>query len=387
MAQSRRFDIAVVGGGPAGIVAALHAARAGRAVCLVDRKRLPGNPVRCGEAIGLKGFASSVELKPEWIKSRISYMKLVSPSGISVKVPNSYEGYIVDREKMEADLTAQAVLSGAEFFSDTSIVSITSEAGGWYECQARNLQIRARCVILAEGVESRLARSLGWKTALESSDIHSCAFARIAHDSVEPGACVFYLGENYAPGGYVWVFHRGGNTANVGLGVCGSRCTPGLPLKLLEKFIKEKFPGTPVSDLHCGGVPMGRWIRPLVRGGVMLAGDAAHMMNCVSGAGIAYALYSGKIAGSTAAASFSNGECRHEKLSAYQDQWASFYGKQQLRSYSIKEVMIGFPDSFLDDIARSTTKKATRNLSILSVFVKAFYKRPLLLLKVIRLLR
>jgi digeranylgeranylglycerophospholipid reductase len=119
----------------------------------------------------------------------------------------------------------------------------------------------------------------------------------------------------------------------------------------------------------------------------MLAGDAAHMMNCVSGAGIAYALYSGKIAGTVAAQSFVNGKCRPEMLASYQDQWASFYGKQQDRSHAIKEVMVGFPDAFLDDVARSATRNSARKMSILSIFVKAFYKRPLLLLKVVRLLR
>ncbi len=386
MPRSGAFDIAVIGGGPAGIVAALNAARNGRTVCLLDRKKSPGSPVRCGEAIGLKGFSSSIDLKQEWVKSRITHMKLVSPSGIALTVPNNYEGYIVDREKMEKDLTQDAVAAGAEFMPDTSIVSVMPGASG-YECRAAGGTIKAQCVILAEGVESRLARGLGWKTTLDLRDVHSCAFARVSHPEVEPGACVFYLGENRAPGGYVWVFHRGGETANVGLGVCGSRCKKGMPRELLERFIEEKFPGAKVSDMHCGGVPMARWIRPLVRGGVMLAGDAAHMMNCVSGAGIAYALYSGKIAGVTAAESFVNGAFSSERLLRYQHVWSKFYGKQQNRSYSIKEVMIDFPDSFLDAVARSATKGGSKSLSILSVFVKAFYMRPLILLKVIRLLR
>jgi hypothetical protein len=49
--------------------------------------------------------------------------------------------------------------------------------------------------------------------------------------------------------------------------------------------------------------------------------------------------------------------------------------------------MIGFPDTFLDDVARSARKRAGKPLSLKSVFVKAFYKRPLLLLKVIKVLK
>jgi digeranylgeranylglycerophospholipid reductase len=387
MTIQRQFDIAVIGGGPAGIVAATYAAQGGRKVCLIDRKKSPGYPVRCGEAIGLKGFTSSVSLKPEWIKSTIKYMKLVSPCGIGVAVPNSYEGYVVDREKMEKDMTNDAMKAGAEFFPGVSIVSITLGPKGGYECRSGSAVFSAQCVILAEGVESRLARNFGWTTHLQLRDVHSCAFARISHDAVEPETCLFFLGSSYAPGGYVWVFHRGGNTANVGLGVLGSRCEKGLPHELLLKFINKKFPGAHVSDLHCGGVPMGKWKKPLVKNGVMLAGDAARMMNCVSGAGIAYALFSGKTAGSVAAESFAGGVCRHNMLKKYEKLWASFYGKQQLRSFSLKEVMVSFSDDFLDDVARSISKNARKKMNILSIFVKAFSRRPLLLLKVIRLLR
>ncbi|HUI92650.1 MAG TPA: NAD(P)/FAD-dependent oxidoreductase [Chitinivibrionales bacterium] len=386
MSIPRKFEIAVIGGGPAGIVAALHAAQGGRKVCLIDRKKIPGYPVRCGEAIGLKGFTQSVSLKPGWIKSAIKYMKLVSPCGISVTVPNSYEGYVVDREKMETDMTADAVAAGAEFFPGTSILSIAQINGG-YECKGSAGSFSAQCVILAEGIESRLGRSLGWSTNLSLGDVHSCAFARVAHNDIEPEACVFYLGSSHAPGGYVWVFHRGGNTANVGLGVLGSRCKGGMPRELLLKFINERFPGAAVSDLHCAGVPMGKWKKPLVRNGVMLVGDAARMMNCVSGAGIGYALFSGKAAGTVAAQSFIGGACKYERLKTYQKQWASFYGKQQLRSFSLKEVMVTFKDDFLDDVARSITKDPDGKMDILSIFIKAFSKRPLLLLKVIRLLR
>jgi digeranylgeranylglycerophospholipid reductase len=386
MTAENHFDIAVVGGGPAGIMAAISAAKQGRNVCLFDRKKKPGYPVRCGEAIGLKGFTSVVDLRPEWIRSRIRSMTLVSPSGIHVTVPNSYEGYIIDRKKMECDLTDDAVRAGVSFLSGATVVSVHKK-NDRYECETRDGTISAACVILAEGIESRLARRLGWTTHLSPADVHSCAFARIVHKDVVPEACVFYLNSRFAPGGYVWVFHRGDNIANVGLGVLGSNCRAGLPKSLLLSFINEQFKGAEVRDIHCGGVPMGKWIKPLVREGVMLAGDAGHQVNCISGAGIAYALHTGKTAGTVAGQSIVNGQCDYAMLERYEKQWASFYGKQQLRSFSIKEVMVGFTDKFLDDVARSITKSGKDNMSILRIFIKAFARRPLLLFKVIKVLR
>jgi digeranylgeranylglycerophospholipid reductase len=385
--NKEHFDIGVIGGGPAGITAAINAAKCGRSVCLIDRKEIAGYPVRCGEAIGLNGFTSSISLKGEWIKSKIVSMKLVSPSGIPVIVPSDYEGYVIDRQKMESDLIKDAEALGALYVPSTSILSVVSSGGGEYACKSKDRTFFARCVILAEGVESRLARSLGWETSLELSDIESCAFCRVAHETIEPETTDFYLGSDIAPGGYAWVFPRGKGTANVGLGVLGTRCSGGMPKDLLLSFVKEHFPGASVSELHCAGVPVGKWIKPLVKDGVMLVGDAARMMNCVSGAGIAYALYSGKIAGTAAGTSFRDGVCDWSSLRDYEKKWASFYGRQQIRSFKLKEVMVGFPDEFLDSIAQSVSKADPNKVSVISIFFKAFSKHPLLLLKVMKLLR
>jgi digeranylgeranylglycerophospholipid reductase len=169
--------------------------------------------------------------------------------------------------------------------------------------------------------------------------------------------------------------------------VLGTHCRPGFPRELLLSFIDKHFPGAEVSELHCAGVPMGKWIKPLVRDGVMLVGDAAHMMNCVSGAGMGYALFSGKAAGTVAGKAFVNGTCRYEALKEYERQWASHYGKQQIRSVSIKEIMVGFTDRFMDDMATSVTKSKNGKMNILRIFLRAFAKHPFHLWKVIQLLR
>jgi digeranylgeranylglycerophospholipid reductase len=164
-------------------------------------------------------------------------------------------------------------------------------------------------------------------------------------------------------------------------------CSAGQPKQLLEQFIQKHFPGAEVSDIHAGGVPMAPWITPLVKDGIMLIGDAARQVNCTTGAGIAYALYSGKTAGTVAAQAFSNGVCNYRVLKDYEKAWASHYGKQQRRSHALKDTMVTFSDAFLDDVAVSLSKTDMQNMSVLKIFVKAFSKHPLQLLKVIRLFK
>ena len=390
MDTAASFDIIVIGGGPAGIVAAIHAAQGQRClrVGLIDRKEKPGLPVRCGEAIGLKGFASSVHLDKAWIKSVVVKAKLVSPSGATVTLPGNQQSYIIDREKMERDLIDEALRRGVRFIPATAIVSAMMTGGGRYECtSASGNRYTAFCLIVADGVESRVARALGWNTALKPSDMIACAFARVEHRDIEPDTCLFFVGRSIAPGGYAWVFSRGGGQANVGLGVLGSMTGAGKPRRLLEDFIGKKYPGDTISLPHCGGVPMARWLKPLVKDGAMVVGDAARQVNCATGAGLAYSFFSGMTAGKAAATACNGNGCDHRRLRRYEKQWASYYGKQQRRSYSLKEVMVGFSDDFLDEIAASFSNAQPGAMNASRVFLRAFSRHPFLALKVLKLFR
>ena len=137
------FDILIIGAGPAGIVAAIHAAAGGRSlkIGLIDRKKEPGVPVRCGEAVGLKGFSDFLSIDKTWIKSTVVKAKLVSPSGIVITLPGDFDNYIIDRGKMEKDLVEQAIARGVAFISGATIVSLRRNGSGRYECQASSGEI------------------------------------------------------------------------------------------------------------------------------------------------------------------------------------------------------------------------------------------------------
>ncbi len=330
---NKSYDIIVVGSGPAGACAAMSAASAGRRVLLLERKPVPGVPVRCGEGIGHQGLTLSFDPRPEWIKSVVTRAKMVSPSGIGVEIGNVDKSYILDRERMDSDLVKMAVEAGAEFRASSPVVRAEEASSNRYRVICSNrlnsidndrintnsinrsginnnsintnsidtnnstdtdniintnnkkIEFEASCLILADGVESRLARCFGWDTALRLADIETAAFARVEATGIEGDCCTFYTGSAVAPGGYLWVFPRGDGVANVGLGVIGSRCRSGLPKELLLEFIKRAYPNGRVTDLHCGGVPVAKWVRPLARGVVMLVGDAARQVNAINGRG------------------------------------------------------------------------------------------------------
>ncbi len=379
------FDIAVAGAGPAGSMAAYSASRRGKKVCLLERKITPGVPYRCGEGIGKKGLILSVKPKQEWLKNGISSASMISPAGIRVDIGNVETSYILDREVMDNDLVELAINAGTDFRKNFPVISIERNEKGNYLLKSPSETIQASCVIIADGVESRLARNLGWKTTLETQDIETCAFARVYSPEIENSRCLFYMGKDIAPGGYAWIFPRAQGEANVGLGISGTYSRAGKPYKLLLHFIKKHIPNARIEGLHCGGVPVTKWLRPLVKDGAMLVGDAARQVNCLNGAGIAYSLYAGKLAGKTAAEAISGGTVNYSHLKQYQKQWKKRFGKQQDHSYSLKQFIQCMDDPFLDKIALSLANENPKNINYLRVFTKTFAKHPLLLLKVIKL--
>jgi Dehydrogenases (flavoproteins) len=170
--------------------------------------------------------------------------------------------------------------------------------------------------------------------------------------------------------------------------VLGSCSSAGKAKDLLEKFVSSHFTGAAMQDLHCGGVPAGKWLKPLVKDGAMVVGDAARQVISLTGAGINYSVYAGQLAGKIAAEAFHNGDIDYRHLLHYEKIWAKGLGKQQLRSYALKTLLIKkHDDKYLDAIAKSLSKKDQTRMSILEVFLRTFTSNPMAFLKALLLFR
>src|SRR5574341_1794094 len=128
-------------------------------------------------------------------------------------------------------------------------------------------EIRADIVIGADGVESKVGRWGGIDTALKPVDIETCAQFLVSN--IDPGEYSrFYLGSNYAPGGYVWVFPKGERTANVGIGVLGSKSGDVRAITLIQRFVEKYMPQAKIVEIVVGGVPVSGPIKQTVNDGL-----------------------------------------------------------------------------------------------------------------------
>ena len=111
-------------------MAAIEIAKAGLSVCILEKDRDIGMPVRCGEAIGFTGLNQFFTPKKEWIASEIKGAQLVAPSGLGIDIEFKHEtGYILNRRIFDYDVSRIAVSHGAEIFTKSYVKNLIIDNG------------------------------------------------------------------------------------------------------------------------------------------------------------------------------------------------------------------------------------------------------------------
>lgn len=298
-----RFDVVVVGAGPAGSLAARSAAAGGARTLLVDQRPEIGRPVQCGEFLpsaeeleDLFPFPelirSAYDLPSEAVLRTTSTMACIAPSGRSYRFP--LRGMSVDRQKFDQALARRAEKVGAELRHPAGVTRVRD---GTVEF-AHGAAVVAKVVVGADGPLSTVARGTGFRPPRL---LYQMITANVP--GVFPPEIALYFG-SVAPGGYAWVIPKAGE-ANVGLGVTERPAGTSLS-RLLGRFLSDRSLDAPATSTRWW-VPIGAPPESVVRGRALFAGDAANAVMATNGGGIPTAMLSGFEAGEVAAAHVRDG--------------------------------------------------------------------------------
>jgi len=381
------YDIVVVGAGPGGSMAALTAAKRGLDVCLLEKISKIGSRVRCGEAIGENALKQFFNPKPAWIAEKIKFCKIFSPSGIELEAEfKNDKGYILNRAIFDHDLAHLAKMSGAEVFTKTLAKDLLLDGdrvcGVVAENNGKEYKIKSKIVIAADGVESRIGRKVGIRTQVKMKDMESGIQYLVKNIKIKQNTMQMYVGSEISPGGYLWVFPKGKNQANIGIGISGKYSHLKSAKNYLDDFISKNFSNGEVCDIRTGGIPVGRPIKNPIRNGLILIGDAAHHVNPLTGGGIAPAMKGGLFAGKVSCNAISNNNTMEENLKSYIDLINDDFIKRHKILYNIKEVISKLSDKDYDRIASSIVKKNKNNVKLSTIFKAAVYRKPSLIFSV-----
>ncbi len=302
-----KYDVVVVGAGPAGSSTAIHLAAKGIDVLVVERKAYPGIPVYCGEGLG-KGAITMGKFKmPERaIVQKIIGRRIYSPSLHMVEYKLSeYGGRVIDRRVFDKELFAQAVEMGADSLVNAQVVDLIPGEDGkrrgvkvFDKTLGRTIEIEAKVIVGADGVNSIVARKSGLRMHIHPKDLDvSSQYELIGVEVDDPEFLEFYVGNKIAPRGYVRVFPKGPNRANVGLGIGAyitKKAREYLHYRMFEHPLgKKKCANAKPIEYRYGAIPVGGLNKRFATGNVALVGDAAGMVHPLTGGGVDSSLKGG----------------------------------------------------------------------------------------------
>ncbi len=374
----RDTDVLVIGAGPAGSMAAWEAKRHAPEldVVLLERDPAVGTPVRCAEGVGDAGLREFAD--PEgaaWVARKITRVVFLAPDDTEVKVAERDVGWILDRTRFDAFLAARAAEAGVTVRVGTEAAGMSRDAAGRWRVQLRGAggaeSWRARIVIGADGVEAMVGRWAGLDTRVPARDMESCAQYVLQGIDFDPDAIYLQFGEQIAPGGYAWLFPKGPGVANVGLGLVALKADGRNARQYLDEWITRRYPGGAKTAYTVGGVIVHTTIKATYTDGVLLAGDAAHMINPLSGGGIVNAMKAGRLAGQTAAAAICAGDTGASRLSAYHTAWMELLGDDHLKYYRIKRALEEVDDAFFNSLARTVNGIPVEKRTLGRIFAHA----------------
>lgn len=307
---------AIVGGGPAGLQAAISLSRAGITPTVFEEHSSIGQPIQCGEGLSIHAFddfSIPIEESKLWINLH-KKCKLVFPG--SRTTYGDIQAYMIRRDKFDQYLAKKATNLGAEIITETKVHSIQQNSGGVILNTKgdETKRVQSNLVILAEGARAELAQRLSFVPP--SPLIYGFEY-KIEGEWGEE--LEFHFDSEKCPYGYIWIFPRK-NETNIGIVTTAKERK-----KRLDNFLKQNNISGRILKKMGGPIPMNGPIPKLYRDNVLVVGDTAGMVNPIFYGGIRMGMTSGEIAGKIGARFLtSKEENQLYSLSNYQSEISKF---------------------------------------------------------------
>lgn len=378
------YDIAIVGGGPAGLSAAHYASRNGLKVVLFEKDKSIAHNIRTS---GVSWIDAMKKLGiPAKLYHPIKNYRFVSPNNDIRINGDEARSCVLDVRGLYQYLASLAASTGTDIFINSTVKDVMFPKDKKLNTlivshQGKKNEFQCKLVIDASGFNSIIGRKLGYYSNWIRYGVG--AEFECFCETLDLDTWTLMVGSQYSPAGYSWIFPISANRARIGVGIAKPESTED-PLKLLNQLLRKKL--KPINELgsiqpieyHSGLIPNQGTRISTVFDGLIVVGDAAGQSNPLVLEGIRHAIEFGRLAGKIGSESLISQDLN--LLTGYESEWKKIIGnkiqaalKVQARWMNLsddewdkeleilKEMSI---DEFLDFITAQFTAKKMMRLAI-----------------------
>ena len=360
--KSTDTDILIVGGGPAGMAAAITAAKEGLKTVLLERGDFCGSKNMFGGAIYT---TPTLEVYPDFIKeaplerglTKHTYALLGKEDGTIVSYDKpvnneNYSAYSVMRPKWDRWCATKAQDTGAYIVPQIVVEDLIQENGKFCGVKTADEEFRAKVVILADGVNSLLAKKYNLRKPIDSKNVALSVkqTLSLSKEKIEDrfnldennGAVYTILGGPMLGITGLGFLYTNKETISIGLGITLEDLNQAqkAPYVFLEELkthpaIAPLIKGSEIVEYSAHLIPEGGYnaLPKLVSDGLLIAGDAAMLVNNIHWEGSNLAMISGKYAAIAAVKAIQNNDTSRKSLQVYEKMLQESFILKDLKTY------------------------------------------------------
>ncbi len=349
-----KYDVVVVGAGPAGAIAARYAAQNGASTLLIEEHASIGSPVQCTGLISTAALKECELGEGNFVLNKMRGAFVYAPNREELCVRGkNVKAYVIDRKIFDRALAERALDAGANMLLKTRFIGMEKGKISVIS-NGEKKEINADVVIGADGIQGTVGRAAGLPRC--EKFLSGIQF-EAPYNAKDPEFVEIFTGNDIAPGFFAWAVPFNGY-ARIGLAK-----NPGLPARhYLENLLKHPVIASQHrgsrTEFVLGGIPLGL-PKKTVTDSVMLVGDAAGQVKPTSGGGIYMGAVCAKIAGEVAARA-SRKETEPEE---YEKRWRSAVGRELAIGMMIHNSLGKLSDENLNDFIAFLNKPEIREIT------------------------